>query len=105
IDIETRKSRIARDHAGLSGRAIRPLAVRIVHQVYSALKVPIIGTGGIYETSDALEFLIAGASAVSTGTINFMDPSRAVSIRTGISEYLVSHNMDLKDLIGSFIPS
>lgn len=102
IDIETRKSRVARDHAGLSGRAIRPIAVRIVHQVASKIEIPIIGTGGIYEPEDAIEFFIAGATAVSLGTVNFIDPSRAERITHGITAYLEKHNLDLNELIGSY---
>ena len=102
IDIETRKSRLSRDYAGLSGHAIRPIALRIVHQVASALSAPIIGSGGTYETSDALEFFIAGASAVSLGTVNFIHPNRAREICMGLAEYLSAHGISLHDLIGSY---
>ncbi len=102
IDTETKQSRLSRDYAGLSGRAIRPLAVRIVHQVASAIEVPIIGTGGVYETSDALEFFIAGACAISVGTVNFMDPDRASEICKGLASYLNEHGMTLDELVGSY---
>jgi dihydroorotate dehydrogenase (NAD+) catalytic subunit len=102
ICINTGKSRVSRDYAGLSGRAIRPLALRIVHQVASALHAPIIGTGGIYETSDAIEFLIAGASAVSLGTVNFIHPNRAKDICTELSMYLCRRKMGLEELVGSY---
>ena len=90
ICVDTGKSRVSRDYAGLSGRAIRPLALRIVHQVASVLHCPIIGTGGIYETSDAIEFLIAGASAVSLGTVNFIQPNRAKGYLRGAGDVFVS---------------
>ncbi len=102
IDIETRKSRVSRDYAGLSGRAIRPIALRIVHQAASELDVPIIGTGGIYETTDALEFFIAGADAISLGTVNFIHPNRAKEICIGLMEYLNEHGMTFEELIGSY---
>jgi dihydroorotate dehydrogenase (NAD+) catalytic subunit len=102
ICIDSRKSRLSRDYAGLSGRAIRPIALRIVHQVASNLEIPIIGTGGIYETTDALEFFIAGASAVSLGTVNFVHPNRAKDICLGILEYLDRKNISLDRLIGSY---
>ncbi len=102
IDIETRKSRLSRDYGGLSGRAIRPIALRIVHQVASKLDIPIIGTGGIYETSDALEYLIAGATAISLGTVNFIHPNRAKEICEGIREYLARNGMTLEELTGSY---
>ena len=102
ICIDTRKSRLSRDYAGLSGRAIRPLALRIVHQVASKVQISIIGTGGIYETTDALEFLIAGASAISLGTVNFLHPNRVREICLGIVEYLDREQMTLNGLIGSY---
>ena len=103
IDTETRRSRVARDYAGLSGHAIRPIALRIVHEVASSIDIPIIGTGGIYDTSDALEYLIAGATAVSVGTINFIHPGRAMEIADGLREYLRKHDMKMSELIGSYI--
>ncbi len=102
IDIETRRSRLSRAYAGLSGRAIRPIALRIVNQVASALDVPIIGSGGVYETTDALEMIIAGASAIGLGTVNFIDPNRAEDICRGISDYLQEHEMTLEELTGSY---
>jgi dihydroorotate dehydrogenase (NAD+) catalytic subunit len=102
ICIDTRKSRVSRDYAGLSGRAIRPLALRIVHQAASALKVPIIGSGGIYETSDALEFLIAGAIAVCLGTANFIHPNRAADIVAELRLYLCGKGITLENLTGSY---
>jgi dihydroorotate dehydrogenase (NAD+) catalytic subunit len=102
ICVETRKSRVSRDYAGLSGRAIRPLALRIVHQVASSLHCPIIGTGGIYTTIDAIEFFIAGATSVSLGTVNFIQPNRAMDICTELSSYLCAKKMTLGQLVGSY---
>ena len=102
ICIDTRKSRLSRDYAGLSGRAIRPLALRIVHQVASQLDIPLIGTGGIYETSDAIEFFIAGASAISLGTVNFIHPNRVKDICLDLIKYLELQNTSLDKLIGSY---
>jgi len=102
ISIDDRRSRISRDYGGLSGRAIRPLALRIVHQVASSIDIPLIGSGGIYDTGDAIEFLIAGASVVSLGTVNFIQPNMARTISEGISEYLSEKKMALADFIGSY---
>jgi dihydroorotate dehydrogenase (NAD+) catalytic subunit len=102
ICVDTGRSRLSRDYAGLSGRAIRPLALRVVHQVASALRAPIIGTGGIYETGDAIEFLIAGASAVSLGTVNFIQPNRAMDICEELRMYLCRHGTTLRELVGSY---
>jgi len=102
ICVETRRSRLSRDHAGLSGRAIRPIGVRIVHQVASEIETPIIGTGGVYTTNDTLEYLIAGATAVSLGTVNFIHPDRANQICRGLTEYLLHYGMSLRELTGSY---
>lgn len=102
IDIYKRTSRIAMVSGGLSGPAIRPIAVRMVWEVYSKLKVPVIGMGGICDTSSALEFLIAGASAVSIGTANFVDPAVSIEVIRGIQAYLRKNSMScIRDLTGS----
>lgn len=102
IDIKSKKPKIASGVAGLSGPAIRPVAVRMVCEVYRKVKVPIIGMGGIIDASSALEFIIAGASAVSVGTANFIDPGVSIEIIEGIRKYLVGNNIkDIKNLIGS----
>lgn len=88
IDVESRRPKIARCLAGLSGPAIRPVAVRMVWEAYQEIAIPIIGMGGIIDAQSALEFFIAGASAVSVGTANFIDPRAAVKIIDGIAEYL-----------------
>ena len=88
IDVKKRKFKLARRSGGLSGPCIKPLALYMVWRVANAVQLPIIGMGGISSASDALEFLLAGASAVATGTINFVEPMAAVEIVEGIEQYL-----------------
>jgi dihydroorotate dehydrogenase (NAD+) catalytic subunit len=102
VDVNTRKPRIANITGGLSGPAIRPVAVRMVHQVVQTVSVPVIGIGGIVKAMDALEFLIVGAKAVQVGTANFVDPTAMISIIEGIEEFLIAEGIDdIHDLIGS----
>ncbi len=102
IDVATRRPRIANITGGLSGPAIRPVAVRMVWQVARAVDVPVIGIGGIMSAEDALEFLIAGAAAVEVGTANFVNPRATVEILEGIEAYMVAHGFkDVADLTGS----
>ena len=102
IDIESRRPRIAAATAGLSGPAIRPVAVRMVWEVYNKVKIPIIGMGGIMNARDALEFFIAGSTAVSLGTVNFIEPKAALQVISGVKEYLARHRLsDIKMLVGS----
>ncbi len=102
IDIESRRPKLANITGGLSGPAIRPVAVRMVWQVAREVRVPVIGIGGILRAEDAVEFLIAGASAVQVGTANFRNPGVALEIAEGIEAYLVRHGIpDVQDLIGS----
>jgi len=102
IDVSTRKPKIAMITAGLSGPAIRPIAVRMAWEVYQKIKIPIIGMGGIMDTLSALEFFIAGATAISVGTANFINPKVSVEIIEGIKKYLHSNKIkDIKELIGS----
>ncbi|MGD0336061.1 MAG: dihydroorotate dehydrogenase [Candidatus Omnitrophota bacterium] len=102
IDVKRRTPKISTVTAGLSGPSIRPIAVRMVWEVYQKVKIPIIGMGGIMDTSNALEFIIAGASAVSVGTANFIHPAVSVEIVAGIKDYLVSNKInDIKDIVGS----
>ena len=101
IDIETRTPRISNVTAGLSGPGIKPVAVRMVYQAARAVKIPIIGIGGIASTGDALEFIIAGARAIQVGTANFYDPSTSIRIVNGIRDYCQRHRLQLADLIGS----
>jgi dihydroorotate dehydrogenase (NAD+) catalytic subunit len=102
IDIETRRPRLVNIFGGLSGPAIRPLAVRMVYQVASRVKVPVIGMGGIMTGADALEFLIAGASAVEVGTANFVDPDAAVRIVAEIGRWCDAHGVArVRDVVGT----
>ncbi len=102
IDIETRKPQLANRTGGLSGPAIKPIAVKLVWEAAQAVNIPIIGMGGIYSTEDALEFIIAGASAVAVGTANFTDPSTAVRILEGIESRLAAKGVAaVDDLTGA----
>jgi dihydroorotate dehydrogenase (NAD+) catalytic subunit len=93
IDVETRKPRLAFGTGGLSGPAIRPIAVRMTWQAARAVRIPVIGIGGISSAEDALEFLIAGARAVQVGTANFVDPGVYDRILAGLSDYLARHGL------------
>ena len=88
IDIKTRKPKLANRTGGLSGPAIKPVAVRMVYEVFKAVKVPIIGIGGIMNADDAIEFLLAGATAVAVGTANFVNPRATIEILDGIIAYM-----------------
>ncbi|MEN6337803.1 MAG: dihydroorotate dehydrogenase [Phycisphaerales bacterium] len=106
IDIETRRPVLANRTGGLSGPAIKPIAVYLVSKVYNEVTksagVPILGLGGIRTAADAIEFLIAGASAVAIGTASFIQPDTAIRVIDGIREYCIRHNIsNLTDLIGS----
>lgn len=101
IDVERRCFSLANKTGGLSGPAIRPVAVRMVYQASHAVKIPVIGMGGIQDAEDALEFLMAGATAVSVGTANFRNPAVTMEIIRGIEDYMVRHGIeDVKELIG-----
>ena len=101
IDIETRRPRLANITGGLSGPAIKPIAVRMVWESYNKVKIPIIGMGGITDARDAIEFMLAGATAVAVGTANFINPHVAESIITGIEDYLKRKGIgDVKEIIG-----
>lgn len=102
IDVHTRRPALGTGTGGLSGPAIRPVAVYLVWQVASAVPLPVIGMGGIATASDALEFILAGASAVAVGTANFVNPRAMVEISTGIAAYLEKYGVPrLKEIIGS----
>jgi len=102
IDIKTAKPKIATVTGGLSGPAIRPVAVRMVWEVYQRIKIPIIGMGGIIDTFSALEFILAGATAVSVGTANFINPRTTVEIISGIKKYLQNNKTSsIQKLIGA----
>ncbi len=101
IDVETRKPKLTNVMGGLSGPAIRPIAVRMVYECRQAVKIPIIGMGGIATVTDALEFIIAGANAVQVGTANFVYPLLWTGLIDGINEYLDRHGLArVADLVG-----
>ena len=102
IDVETRRPRLGFGTGGLSGPAIRPVAVRMAWQAARAVKIPVIGIGGIASAEDALEFLIVGCRAVQIGTANFVDPAIHERVRTGLEAYLQRHGLvDINELIGT----
>lgn len=101
IDIDTRTPRVSNVTAGLSGPAIKPVALRMVYQVARAVKIPIIGIGGISSAADALEYIIAGARAVQVGTANFYAPETSLRVIEGIGQYCRRKRLHLSDLIGS----
>jgi dihydroorotate dehydrogenase (NAD+) catalytic subunit len=102
IDVETRRPKLASWTGGLSGPAIRPIAVRMVWEVSRAVPIPIIGIGGVTCGEDAVEFLLAGASAVAVGTANFMNPRSTVDIVDGLTRYMTRHGInDVRNLVGA----
>jgi dihydroorotate dehydrogenase (NAD+) catalytic subunit len=102
IDVETRRPRLSNIVGGLSGPAIRPIAVRMVYECHQAVRIPVIGMGGIACADDALEFMIAGASAVQVGTANFVDPFIWPKLVRGIEDYLRRHRLArVGDLVGA----
>ena len=102
IDIRTRRPRLSNVTGGLSGPAIKPLALRAVYKCRQAVKIPLIGIGGIMTAHDALEFIIAGASAVQVGTATFVQPDAALQVVKGIESYLQEHNIaGVSELVGS----
>lgn len=101
VDVERRRPVLSTITGGLSGPAVKPVAVRMVWQVAKAVKIPVIGLGGIASANDALEFLMAGATAVQIGTANFLDPTVTVKVVDGLQNYLNRHNIkDIHDIIG-----
>lgn len=101
IDIHKRAFLLANKTGGLSGPAVKPIAVRMVYQVANAVKLPIIGMGGIMTGEDALEFIMAGASAIAVGTANFVNPTATVDIQKGIEDYMRKYHIeDINELIG-----
>jgi len=102
IDVETRRPKLSNIVGGLSGPAIRPIAVRMVYECRKAVKIPVIGMGGIATATDALEFIIAGATAVQVGTANFVDPFIWSKLTAGIEDYMQRHGVRrVADLVGS----
>ncbi len=101
VDVSKMKPSLSTITGGLSGPAVKPVALRMVWQVARAVRIPVIGMGGIMNTSDALEFLLAGASAVQVGTASFIDPQTSIKILDGIEEYLIKKGFsDIQDIVG-----
>ena len=101
IDIEKRKPKLSIRTGGLSGPAVKPVAVRMVNDVFNAVKIPVIGLGGIMTAEDAIEFFMAGATAIEVGTANFVDPTATIKIRDGISTWLDRHGCSsISEIIG-----
>ena len=101
VDIEKRHRVLYIGTGGLSGPAIKPVALRMVWQVARAVKIPVIGLGGIMTAKDAIEFIMCGASAVEIGTANFIDPAVTMKVRDGINEWLDSHGVaSVTDIVG-----
>ena len=104
IDAEKRRPILSTVTGGMSGAAVKPIALRMVYQVSKAVKIPVIGLGGIMNWKDAVEFLLAGASAIQIGTANFIDPAVTVKVSEGINDYLDRHGFtSVKDIIGGLI--
>jgi dihydroorotate dehydrogenase (NAD+) catalytic subunit len=105
INIHTRKSELGNIIGGLSGPAIKPIALRMVWEVVQSVKIPVIGIGGIVKAEDAIEFMLAGASAIQIGTTNLFNPRAGVEVIEGMKHYLIRHKLkSIKDLIGLFKP-
>jgi len=101
IDINSRRTKLSMGAGGLSGPAIKPIAVRMVNEIYKTVRIPVIGIGGIMNAEDAIEFILAGASAVQVGTGNFINPRSAIDIAEGIKKYLIANKIEsIKDVIG-----
>ena len=101
IDVERRRPLLSIGTGGLSGPAVKPVALRMVWQVAKAVKIPVIGLGGITTATDAIEFLMAGASAIEIGTANFLDPAVTIKVRDGINEWLDRHGcQSVSDIVG-----
>jgi dihydroorotate dehydrogenase (NAD+) catalytic subunit len=101
IDIEKRKTLLSINTGGLSGPCVKPVALRMVWQVAKAVKIPVVGLGGISSATDAIEFFMAGATAIEIGTANFLDPAITVKVRDGINQWLDAHGcQDIHEIIG-----
>ena len=101
IDAKSQKPKLANVFGGLSGPAIKPIALRMVWQVYEAIKIPILGMGGIMNAQDAIEFILAGAQAVAIGTANFVNPNVCIDVISGINKYCEEYEiLDINTLVG-----
>jgi dihydroorotate dehydrogenase (NAD+) catalytic subunit len=104
IDAKTRKPVLRRVTGGLSGPAVKPIGLRVVYQVHQAVKVPIIGMGGIVTGEDAVEYLLAGATAVAVGTANYLEPNAALNVVNGLKDYMVENKVsNVSSLVGALI--
>ena len=104
INAETRRPKLSTITGGLSGPAVKPIALRMVWQVSQAVKIPIFGMGGIMNAADAIEFMLAGSTAVQIGTANFIDPTVSIKVIEGIEDYMQRNKItDVNDLIGAMI--
>ena len=102
IDIERRRPVLSISTGGLSGPAVKPVALRMVWQVAKAVKIPVVGLGGISTAEDAIEFLMAGATAIEIGTANFLDPAVTIKVRDGINDWLDRHGCaSVNEIIGA----
>lgn len=104
IDHKTRKPILANVIGGLSGRAIKPIALRMVYECYKAIKIPIVGMGGISNANDAIEFMLAGASAIQVGTANMINPYSAIEVIDGLERYCYENNIkNIKEIVGGLL--
>ena len=103
INYKTRRPILYNNHGGLSGACVKPVALKMVWDCYNAVKIPIIGMGGVQSYTDVLEFMICGARAVQVGTYNFTEPMGAYNIVKDLEEYVKAQDMDVNDLVGSLI--
>jgi dihydroorotate dehydrogenase (NAD+) catalytic subunit len=102
IDAEKQRPKLSTITGGLSGPCVKPVALRMVWQTYKAVKIPVVGMGGISNTADAIEFMLAGASAIQVGTANFIDPAVSVTIAEGIEDYCQRHGLkSVSELTGA----
>ena len=103
VDLKTRRPKIANVIAGLSGPAIKPVALRLTWEVFKTVKIPVVGMGGIENATDALEFMIVGARAIQVGTANLYNPLASIEILEGIEKYMIENNIkDINDIVGTF---
>lgn len=101
IDIERRRPKLSIRTGGLSGPAVKPVAVRMVNEVFHAVKIPVIGLGGIMTAEDAIEFMMAGASAIEIGTANFVDPTVTMKVKQGMTDWLERHGCkSVREIVG-----
>jgi dihydroorotate dehydrogenase (NAD+) catalytic subunit len=102
IDAEKRRPKLSTVTGGMSGAAVKPVALRMVWQVAKAVQIPVVGLGGIMNWRDAVEFMLAGATAIEIGTANFIDPAITVKVAEGINDYLERHGFkSVKEIIGA----